>query len=146
MSTERKNKVWDDSKKFGEKNDCSVKAVALATGAPYAKVHYEFAKQGRKEGRGSHFYQQVQVLRDLGFELKLVHCGHYNNPEVKNKFKAKTVTTLERELPSRGVFIVYTSGHMFCARGGKVLDWTAGRRHQLRDIYRVVKKKPIKLY
>jgi hypothetical protein len=143
---ERKNKVWNDSEKFGEKNDCSVKAIALATGAPYAKVHYKFAQHGRKEGRGTVFWQQVQVLRELGFELKLVHVGHYNDPKVKNKFKAKTVTTLERELPSRGVFLVYTSGHMLCARGGKVLDWTAGRRHQLRDIYRVVKKKPIKLY
>lgn len=137
-----KDTVWKDSEKFGEKNDCSVKAVALATGTKYSKVHYAFKKQGRKEGRGTHFYQQVAVLRELGFELKLVHVGHYNDPKVKNKFKAKTVTTLERELPSRGIFLVYTSGHMLCARGGKILDWTQGRRHQLRDIYRVVKIKP----
>jgi hypothetical protein len=113
-----KDTVWKDSEKFGEKNDCSVKAVALATGIKYAKVHYAFRKQGRKEGRGTHFYQQFAVLRELGFELKLVHVGHYNDPKVKNKFKAKTVSTLEKELPSRGIFLVYTRGHMLCARGG----------------------------
>ena len=138
-----KETVWKDSKKFGERNDCSVKAVALATGTKYAKVHYEYAKQGRKEGRGTHFYQQVKVLRELGFELELVHVGHYVDKNVKNKFKAKTVTTLEKELPSRGIFLIYTRGHMLCARGGKILDWTQGRRHQLRDIYRVVKLAPI---
>lgn len=143
-----KNTVWKDSEKFGERNDCSVKAVALATGTQYAKVHYEFAKQGRKQGRGTHRWQQEAVLAAFGFELKLVHSHRaglsWALPEeqvLKNKFKAKTVTTLERELPSRGVFLVYTRGHMLCARGGKILDWTQGRRHQIKEVYRVVKSK-----
>jgi hypothetical protein len=99
-----KDTVWKDSEKFGEKNDCSVKAVALATGIKYAKVHYAFRKQGRKEGRGTHFYQQFAVLRELGFELKLVHVGHYNDPKVKNKFKAKTV------------FGLHSRSHALCSR------------------------------
>ncbi len=125
-----------------------MKAIALATGTKYAKVHYEFKKVGRRDRCGTRRPQQEKVLDALGYELKLVHVADkvrrfmpLEDRGIKNKFKSKTITTLANELPSRGVFIVYTRGHMLCARGGKVLDWTDGRRHRILEVYRVVKKK-----
>lgn len=138
-----KTKVFRDSEKMGERNDCSVKAIALATNTPYKTVHDLFRFHGRRKGCGTFRDQQRAVLQVLGYRMVIVHNAVDPNCPVvkKNKFKAKTIMKLEDELPSRGVFIVYTSGHMLCARAGKVLDWTSGRRHRIKKVYRVVKDK-----
>lgn len=124
-------KVIAESQSLNETNDCSVQAIALATDTPYKVVHDLFGQVGRRRCRGTWRFQQLAVLEKLGFEYK---------SEI-HRFKARTITTLERELPSRGIFIVYTRGHMLCCRGGMVLDWTQGRRHRILEVHRVVKKK-----
>jgi hypothetical protein len=52
----------------------------------------------------------------------------------------KTVMTLPEHLPSRGVFLVQTRGHVFCARAGEIHDWTGGRRHRITKIHRIIRR------
>ena len=118
------------SNQFNETRDCSVKAVAIATGTEYSIVHALYKKHGRRKGCGTYRPQQEAVLKDLGF--KMVDYTH--------QFKARTVVSLGREITNRrGNFIVYVSGHMFAVKEGSIEDWTEGRRHRIRSVELVVR-------
>jgi len=115
------------SEKMGERRDCSVKAVAITCGVKYEIAHKALSDAGRNFRQGSNFSSIEQAVNSLGRSMI---------PE-NNKFKAKTVVTLARELPKRGVFLVMVQGHIIACRSGKVLDWTDGRRHRIQEIWRV---------
>lgn len=119
-----------------ERNDCSVRAVAIATGVHYSIVHKEFAKLGRRKGKGSEWGWAPLVIRILGY--RLVNCN--------DKYHSRTVVTLKRELPQkRGRFLIRTSGHDIGYAKGKVWDegndWSARSRKRIIDVYRVEKVK-----
>lgn len=120
-------KIAKASDRIGEDKDCAVKAVAIACGAAYAESHSVFKQLGRKNGRGTGFKQIEEAISIFGRFTQ----------DVTSRFKAKTVATLERELPQRGIFLVYTRGHILACRGGKVLDWTEGRRFKILKVLRV---------
>lgn len=114
---------------YGERNDCTVIALSIAAGVDYATAHEAMRLEGRRNCRGVYLGQQSRALARLGRKLVSVRMP-----------TARTVTTLERALPSRGIFWAYTTGyrHVLACRAGKVLDWSAGRRHRIEEIYRVV--------
>ena len=115
---------------LGESNDCSVIAVAAATSSSYEVSWEAHLMSGRRRRKRSSYESTFDALRLLGFEA--VRVRH---------FKARTLVTLERELPKRGVFLVFVRGHVLCARAGRIHDWSAGRRHRIRWVYRVVRSK-----
>src|SRR5512138_901139 len=51
-----------------EKNDCTVRAVAVGCGVPYDVAHDELARRGRKNGRGVQFYSL--------WKNDPIFCGH----------------------------------------------------------------------
>jgi len=142
------------SRDAGEKNDCTVKAVAFAANVPYQEAHKLLAAAGRVPGRGVRRHVYMGLLNDLGFKLTPMFAPMMaaammslrerfpDNQEVESSDwvgYAKTPITLERVLPHRGVFLVHTARHVFVAKNGKVLDWTAGGRHRITSIHRVTR-------
>lgn len=123
--------IYEEAKQFGETNDCAVKAAAIATGTEYARVHRLFAIQGRKNGCGSQQHWTPAVLEHLGYEME-------NITAMARRCGAKTVRTAERVLGA-GTFLVRVSGHILCIKDGEVQDWTAGRQHRVKAVYRVSK-------
>lgn len=49
-----------------ESNDCSVRAVSVASGLPYYKVHTAFTEAGRKAGKGVSVRMVIAALEKLG--------------------------------------------------------------------------------
>ena len=49
-----------------ESNDCSVRAVSVASGLPYYKVHAAFTEAGRKTGKGVSVRIMIAALEKLG--------------------------------------------------------------------------------
>lgn len=45
-------KLQEESRKFGERNDCTVKAFAIVTGMSYEASRREMARVGRKTRKG----------------------------------------------------------------------------------------------
>lgn len=129
---DRKDLVWGASKNMKENNDCAVKAVSLATGASYQKVHRLMKKHGRKDRCATPKFITRRVIKELGFVMVPIGDRHPMQ-------KAKTIASLTPRIPSRGAFLVSTRGHILALRGGKVLDWTDGRRHRIKNIFRVSK-------
>lgn len=111
-----------------ERNDCAVRAVAIASGQDYAEVLDLFSKLGRKRRCRT---------KDLVTRKAVLALGFYLIP-VKDRFAVGTVSQLEAKLPKLGTYLVRIAGHILCAKNGKVHDWTAGRNHRIREIYEVV--------
>jgi hypothetical protein len=120
--------LYDIGRKYyKDSNHCTVVGLAVSCKVSYGKAFNIFKKLGRITGKGTHKGTQIMAFRELGYELKRVHC------------EAKTVTTLANHLPSAGQYVAYTRGHMLAVDDGVVKDWTDGRRHRVIAVFQVVK-------
>ena len=120
--------IWAASEAHKEHRDCTVKALAVATGKPYADCHRALAKAGRKPRRGCHLHQMEEAAKSLGFSMDRRDRSH---------FTAKTARTADRDgrLAAMGRVILSMSGHVAGMIDGKVIDWTDGRLHRIRSAY-----------
>lgn len=116
--------------------DCAVRALAVATGAHYAEVEAALEAAGRRRGAGTYLHEIEAGAGKLGYTLKPLDKRH-------DVAKAKTVVSLERALPKRGVFLVLVAGHILCARAGKVHDHVTGSRRRVKRVWRVVRNKGV---
>jgi len=107
--------------------DCTVCAIAAATGVHYDEAHEAMRRQGRKNRRGSSVWAMERACRSLGFEMV----------KVANTFGA-TIRTAQRRLPRGRKFILNVRGHVAGWDGRQLLDWADGRLHRIVDVYEVV--------
>lgn len=94
-----------------ERNDCTVRAMAIATETSYSKAYMKLAAAGRKRNRGFHVSSILKT--------KSVHFDH-----LFKKLPFRKPITLQKFLkkyPS-GTFYVQKYGHVFVIRDGAVLD------------------------
>ena len=114
------------SAEMGEGKDCAVRALTAVSGRQYKHVH-EFCKfYGRRKGGGTAWSTIWATAHALN--LKKMET---------NRFTAKTVTTLERQLPKKGKFLISTRRHILAAVDGKIIDWTKGRRHRVLRVWEI---------
>ena len=111
-----------------ETRDCAVIAVAAVCNVEYGVSHATLKKNGRKNRTGTYFNTIRDSVTELGFNIELINTG------------AKTVSTIADYLPRNGNFLVRVSGHILAVSDGKVLDWTAGRRHRVQNVYAITPK------
>lgn len=142
-------KLKTTSLAMGECNDCTVIAVAVAAGVDYEVAHEAMHRAGRRKGRGAQLTVVWRALRSLGFEVECLRTKYARRVAAEGVaiaerppawvHRAKTATSLGAFLPARGNLLALTSRrrHILACRGGKVLDWTEGRRHRIDEIYRV---------
>ena len=117
------------SKEYGERMDCAVRAVAVATGVHYIDVQALMTSYGRTPGRRTPRAATNNTLAHLGFDKKFV------------PFRGKTVCTLEREFKRRkGTFLVSTRGHILAIKDGVVQDWAKGRKHRVLSVCEVIQR------
>ncbi len=117
----------EDRLGMDEAKDCAVRALSIVSGETYRSVHEVFARAGRRPRKGAPAWMTWDVLYKMGLERNLV----------THKFQAKTVVTLARELPSKGWFLIQVRNHILAAIDGKIIDWTADRRHRILAVYEV---------
>lgn len=121
--------IESESRSRNEHNDCAVRAVAIVTGLPYSQVHKVFADNGRKYRKGTPRDVTWKAIDALGYDCEPV------------RVTAKTGVTLDRDRALQsGRFVVGMTRHLAAVVDGSVIDWTAGRRKQVRDAYRITKK------
>lgn len=109
-----------------EKNDCAIMAVTIVSGKPYPEIHRAFKICGRRHRGRTEPWITRAILVCFGIRT------------VPVKFKGKTIRTLAREIPNKGCYLVWISGHILAIKDGKVCDWTEGRLHRVLKVDKVL--------
>lgn len=160
--TKEWRRVCARSNRWGEENDCTVKALAIATNSTYEKAHGALALRGRSYRKGTSMGRIFSTLKDWGYTVKTEYKKSDidriqrwkefgwslddSDIETMKDFKrsrwskGKTIKSIVPHLPSRGVFLIETSSHVLCVRAGQVHDWTDGRRHRITHVHRIIKE------
>jgi hypothetical protein len=109
-----------------ESNDCTVRALANATGMDYTDAHALLKKHGRKDRRGANYRTFIGAYAEAGFEVVSVH-GSTRSAGVAERIaevEASKGCTLKNIMPKlqHGVYIVNITGHALAVVHGKVID------------------------
>lgn len=128
----------------GERNDCAVRAVSIATQTEYKAVLGLMAEKGRRPGRGTYMATILETVNDLGFRTKWVASSFFINQYPGRHAELKSVTTHH---PARfrsvwedgNTYLISTTRHIAAVVNGAVHDWTAGRALRAISIYKIVK-------
>jgi len=102
-----------------EKNDCTVRALAISTGSTYNKAYMLLCSAGRKRNRG--FVIEKFLKKNCSY---LGHCFHklpFRKPITIQKFIQKY---------PKGVFYTKIRGHVFVIKDGAVYDMVEPRPMQ----------------
>ncbi len=135
----------NDPAATADRNDCSVVAVAAATGLSYSEVQARYFSLGRKRNKGVYTEVTMAVLRSFGYKCLLVEPLHFICRYPAPHFKLKSVTTHHPDRfravwADANTYLFRTSGHILCVRAGTNCDWTRGRAKRVRQIWKVVKE------
>ena len=105
---------------MGHKRFCAPLAMALVTGFDYMKCHDILVDRGyRHSGTSTTKKEWVEVLPELGFKL------------TKVRVSAKTNVTLQGTLNPDMKFLVAYRRHIAAYVGGKIEDWSEGKRNRI---------------
>jgi len=119
---------------LGDYNACSVIALTIVTGKSYKKCYDALKKLGRKHGKGAHVCDVFEAAALLGKRVTVA-------PKSAAIRKAKTVNQIDKVGVARTrKYLVIVNGHILAVAGGKVHDWTSGKRHRPKYIYQVISK------
>ena len=131
---------FDSNLAKNEKNDCFVRALAVATGSAYETAH-EKAKSsfGRPDKKGTP--SENIVAQMLNYEQSGMTIGDntYNvtvlgNKDTKNVYKLygekvlrqKTLKSFIESHP-KGTYIVTVAKHALTVKDGEVMDWNSNK-------------------
>lgn len=109
-----------------ERNDCTVRALANASGMDYFDAHNLLSKHGRKKYCGAKFSTMQKAYQEAGFVVNSVHgtTGQARFVARFTKRKAEAGITLGKILPKLafGEYIVNVTGHAVAVVNGKIID------------------------
>lgn len=115
-----------------ETRDCTVRAVALATGAPYTEAHDFMAQAGRKRGKGISF---VRVLLNANYEV----LGTQFEPVRVVRSKGLRTFLLRNPWARRGTYVLHSTHHVAVLKNGKLLDSFDSSRKVIDNAWKVSK-------
>lgn len=106
-----------------ERNDCSVRAAAVAGNLPYSDVLAAFAKHGRRPRRGTKLYVSIAAMRDL------FNAGRVPIAPI-------TLAEFVRRFP-KGRYVVHVRSHALAVVDGVIHDWNPAPRRRVRCYWKV---------
>ena len=121
---------------MGEKNDCTVIALSLATGISYQQAHRLMKLRGRQDGHGisaSH-RKACLPLNDA------IECCGYKLIPAKSKYK--TLVSLTKAIKTNKTLVVYSGGkkgpnHVTVYKDGLCEDWAGSKKKPITSIWLV---------
>ena len=127
----------------GEKNDCSVKAVAVVTGVGYEVARHKLEELGRQKGKDVFQGLIHEAVRQLGKKLTRVNVESIiAQYPTAHRNALKNVTTHHPERfnsvwKDGKTYIAHCSGHCLAIVDGENHDWTKGRAKRIIALYQV---------
>ena len=117
---------------LGDRNFCTVIALAFALNISPRAAQNRLAAYGRRKGKGTTIYVLLAAITAGGKSWKRL--------EKHPCTKAKTMGSLMKTIPRRGTFLIYQTTHVAIVRDGEVMDWSEGRRKRIIAVYRIEDK------
>lgn len=105
----------------GDYNDCSVIAVAIATGVGYSLARNALALSGRKFQKGSSIFQIMEAVKRLGFKAE-------------HNYVSCTVGSIGKNVDMQGNNIAITCNHALAVVNNSVEDHSAGSRRRIKSV------------
>jgi len=116
-----------------DKDNCTIRAFAIAFGMPYKDAHFMGELAGRPHGEGYWMYKIMDKAREFGYQSE--ELDDYG-----------TLAQFLKKNP-RGRFICVKSGHAFAVIEGKIYDEvTNAPQCKLIRIFKVYSKSNIEKY
>lgn len=143
------NQLVASSNAMGEKNDCSVKAVALACGVDYEVAHRAMAARGRENGRGAYTYDIRHAVASLGYDSQRVRIEDFISQYPKgHRDVLRNVTThhparFNKVWADGNTYMMFTQHHVLTIINGTNHDWTNGRALRAISVYKITKKEEV---
>ena len=113
------------SRRFNERNDCSVKAIAISCKVAYDTAWNALRVAGRVARQAASPAMMLQAMKSLGFGLRKV-TGYVGT------------TAASIKLPAAKQYVAFGTGHTLAIVNSRVLDHTAGSSFGINRVYRVV--------
>ena len=115
--------IVNASDRYNERNDCVIKAIAIATNISYGKVHKTCKKNGRENRKGTSGKTLKKTVSDLGFKL------------VPVKGTGKTFKTYQP--PTNESYLVFSKSHCVAAVDGLIRDWSSDTNRRVIAQFRI---------
>lgn len=130
------------SRGYGERNDCTVKALAVAARIPYEEAHKTLRGYGRRNGCGFYHRFIVKDLEERGFKVvpfdpKEYMRKHYYDQGYKNITMRHF--TMHQSCFGNRRFLVHVSGHVATYDGSNgLVDWSERRSLRVKALYEII--------
>lgn len=156
------NSAHTKGKELGEKNDCSVKSIAIITGEPYEKCLAALTKVGRPKNTGVSLYRIRLALNELGFETQLLGRSDLYRREGQGLRQEGEMRKLIDSYPSPHHNLKHatthhprrfakqwesfpdclfgTDGHVLAFKDGEIKDWSINKSLRITEMILVKKK------
>lgn len=130
-----------------ERNDCTVKALSIATGMPYDEAHSLCAAHGRMPRKG----MQRNAITGL-IAAELLRRGKKLDRKTVSEMKERCHNALNKSLkkhltlnqmaqtPSifKGKWLVCVRRHILVVEDGKALDWTVDSARRVEEMWQII--------
>lgn len=116
-------------KETGDHGYCGIVALAVATGEDPLFIQELVGAYGRQKGDGTTIAQLLDVLADYGLSFR--------EDKYARAKGARTMASVS-QVACTGTWFALTKGHVAAIVDGDVHDWTAGRRHRIRHLVKLV--------
>jgi len=139
-----------ESRTHNEYNDCAIKAVVIATGAPYAQVRKMMEDFGRKSRKGTNWSIIRKTVEALGFKVHEWNWREHDaliasySPKAPTWYKRLTTGQVKaynkkwRALPCQNM-LLFSSAHVSAYKDGEVIDWAHNKAKRIWLIWEVTK-------
>lgn len=152
-----------------DNNQCTIVASSVAFNMDYKKVHKFYMSNGRKKNRGLLPFHTERIMQELakteGYKITLFRptyngdirkwvSGSHDYSRDYRYYRPKFIPDNKEQLciidknitpnnqsdylPADN-YILGVRGHVIGVKNGIVNDWTEGRKHQVKRIYRIEK-------
>jgi len=134
------NDMLTYSKSINEENDCAIIALSAVTHTSYAIIHKKFQELGRETGNTVPFKNIKIVIESMGFKLERINPYSFIHSYPRS-YNPKHITPNQidkfNHLWKDNDYLCLCTGHIFTVLHGDIIDWTKGRKHHIKYIFRV---------
>ena len=118
---------------YKDNNYCAPLSIAMVCNVGYGKAFHTLRRLGRRVGAGT---STQDILKAVGLlQGRTIDVGDVDIC-YKEFGKRLTVNQAPRYMP-KGRYLLFVNRHVLSMVDGEVLDWTQGRRHQVKYFLKV---------
>jgi len=124
---------------LNDHNACGVIAVAIAFDLEYREAFDEFEIVGRRKRYGVTAFQIELVASRLASRIGVTVKSVKHIDKLKEVMGVTpTINNITRVLPKSGKYLIMTRNHVVACKGGRVHDWSEGRKLQVTQILEII--------